>query len=146
MTGDTIEDSLVIAPEQESTVFKNRKIFHYLIMYDDASETLGTHSSPMSRLVSAIFEQEFKKTPKHPPVILVGGLRAWKQLYPDQVQSGNAVRKPENASSQPNGSPAFASQSISPLIPRSMNGGVAPIPQSPPNGKSLTELTISGSR
>jgi ubiquitin carboxyl-terminal hydrolase 8 len=50
-------------------------------MYDAASTS---PSPPISSLVRAIFETEFIHSLKRPPVLLVGGLEAWKREVGDQ--------------------------------------------------------------
>ncbi|KZT07231.1 cysteine proteinase [Laetiporus sulphureus 93-53] len=79
VTSMTIEDSLVVAPRNEAMLFSNRNKFDLVAMYDDASESFGDASTFMSVLARAIYEMEFRKILKHPPMILVGGLQAWKR-------------------------------------------------------------------
>lgn len=58
-------------------------------MYDAASTS---PSPPISSLVRAIFETEFFHSLKRPPVLLVGGLEAWKREVGDQdVVRGTSI-------------------------------------------------------
>lgn len=58
-------------------------------MYDATSTAL---TPPTSNLVRAIFETEFIHSLKRPPVLLVGGLEAWKREVGDQgIVRGTAV-------------------------------------------------------
>ena len=66
-------------------------------MYDGSSESFGPAKSPLSALVCAIYETEFRKILKKNPVLLVGGLQAWKrdldevELVEGGVGGGGAV-------------------------------------------------------
>ena len=73
-----IEGAQVISPSTEQVLFKNRSRFDLIIMYDEESISLGNPMSPMSALFRAIFEKEFHRPLKRPPMVLVGGLKAWK--------------------------------------------------------------------
>lgn len=81
VTADTIENALVIAPRGESVLFTNRDKFDLVGIYDNTSETFGDSNSPLSILTRAIYEVALRKFLKHPPVLLVGGLQAWKKEY-----------------------------------------------------------------
>ena len=56
-------------------------------MYDDCSESLGASKSPLSIVMKIIFETAIRKALKRPPVILVGGLKAWKEQFPNETAS-----------------------------------------------------------
>ncbi|CCM01336.1 uncharacterized protein FIBRA_03385 [Fibroporia radiculosa] len=77
----SIEDSLVVAPRDEWVLFSNRDKFDLVAIYDNDSETFGELSSPLSSLVRAIYEVAFRKFLKHSPMLLVGGLQAWKKEF-----------------------------------------------------------------
>lgn len=85
LTGERLEDSLSVAPRQESALFLNRDKFDLLVIYDEDSESFGRPGSPLSLVVRVIFENEFRRVLKKPPVILVGGMRAWKAAFPSDV-------------------------------------------------------------
>ncbi|KAG8866915.1 ubiquitin-specific protease doa4 [Serendipita sp. 405] len=78
-----IEGAQVISPSTEQVLFKNRSRFDLIIMYDESSSSLRPNTSPMSALFRAIFENEFHRPLKRPPMILIGGLKAWKDAVGD---------------------------------------------------------------
>jgi len=84
VTGQTIEDSLTVAPRDEWVLFCNRDKFDLIAIYDDASETPGPPDAPLARLIQAIYETAFRKILKRVPVLLIGGLEAWKREFGDQ--------------------------------------------------------------
>ncbi|KAH9059441.1 hypothetical protein EDB83DRAFT_2552313 [Lactarius deliciosus] len=81
VSGQTIEDSLIVAPRDEWVLFCNRDKFDLIAIYDDASETPGPPDAPLSRLERAIYETAFRKILKRVPVLLIGGLEAWKHEF-----------------------------------------------------------------
>ena len=62
-------------------MFCNRDKFDLIAIYDDASETPGPSDAPLARLERAIYETAFRKFLKRVPVLLVGGLKAWKEEF-----------------------------------------------------------------
>ncbi len=62
-------------------MFCNRDKFDVIVIYDDFSETPGLPDSPLSSLVRAIYETAFRKILKRVPVLLIGGLEAWKREF-----------------------------------------------------------------
>lgn len=88
-----IEDSLSIAPQNERIPFSNRDKFDLVVMYDDASADFGPANSPFMSLGRAIYENAFRKMLKKIPVLLVGGLQAWKAEFgEDEVVKGDGTR------------------------------------------------------
>lgn len=81
VSGQTIEDSLAVAPRDEWVLFCNRDKFDLIAIYDDASEIPGPPDAPLSRLVRAIYETAFRKILKRVPVLLIGGFEAWKREF-----------------------------------------------------------------
>ena len=65
-------------------MFCNRDKFDLIAIYDDASETPGPPDAPLSRLECAIYETAFRKILKRVPVLLIGGLEAWKREFDEQ--------------------------------------------------------------
>ncbi|KAL6309343.1 hypothetical protein BKA93DRAFT_821670 [Sparassis latifolia] len=120
ITAKGIEDSLTVAPRHEWALFSNRDKFDFVAVYDDKSETFGPPSSPLSIFVRAIYEVAFSKYLKHPPMLLVGGLHAWKREFGDreliQGASGSSSVA-RSVSGMPNG-----------LASPSANGVIAPVP------------------
>lgn len=97
----------MVAPRHEWALFNNRDKFDLVAIYDDASETMGDARSPLSALVRAIFETSFKKFLKHIPVLLVGGLQAWKR----EAGEAELTRGPQDARD-----PAHANANVSALM------------------------------
>lgn len=90
-----LEDSMVIAPK-ESTLFSNREKFDLITVYDENSTSFGTPNSPLSVLIRAISEQAFKKILKRMPMMLVGGIEAWKRdIGEDGIVRGEPVASVE---------------------------------------------------
>lgn len=81
VTSQTIESSLSIAPREELMLFTNRDKFDLVVVYDSDSTNLGSlaSNSPLSVLVKAIYETEFRKILKQVPVVMVGGYEAYKR-------------------------------------------------------------------
>lgn len=122
VTADTIENALVIAPRGESVLFTNRDKFDLVGIYDDASETFGDSNSPLSILTRAIYEVALRKFLKHPPVLLVGGLQAWKREHGET----ELVRGEGSASATK--SPGSVTGLFNGMSPVSLNGMSSPPP------------------
>lgn len=82
VTGDTIEDSLHVAPRGERTLFSNRDKFDVIVIADKSSEN-NRDNAALAALVHAIYEKAFKRCLKQAPMLLVGGLDAWKREFGD---------------------------------------------------------------
>ena len=93
VTGSTIEDALSISPRDESTLFANRDKFDLVAIYDEGSENMGDANSPLSVLFKAIYEMAFRKFLKNMPMLLIGGLRAWKAEY-GEAETMSATTSP----------------------------------------------------
>lgn len=70
---------MVIAPRQETSLFDNRDKFDLVTVYDGSSTSFGDANAPLSTLVRVINEQAFRKILKRMPMMLVGGIEAWKR-------------------------------------------------------------------
>jgi ubiquitin carboxyl-terminal hydrolase 8 len=53
-----------------------------VVIYDESTGTYET-GSPVWSLFKAIYELAFKKMLKHNPMLLVGGIQAWKKHFGD---------------------------------------------------------------
>ncbi|KAJ7255432.1 hypothetical protein B0H12DRAFT_532300 [Mycena haematopus] len=128
LTAEGLEDSMVNAPTNETTMFKNRDKFDLIVVYDQSSQTMGPANSPMSILVRLISEQAFTKLLKRMPMMLVGGFDAWRRDVGEQATTtGRAVAPPisfsasaSSSSSMPNG---LASHGVGSTAPMSNGGG-----------------------
>ena len=125
VSAESIEDSLSIAPKHESLLFSNRDKFDLVAVYDDSSESIAD-SPALTALVGAIYERSFKKMLRNIPLILVGGLRAWKAKFGhDELVRGGT----ESATEVPGTSSTVLNNlGASPL----MNGISSPRPNGPP--------------
>lgn len=92
MTSEKLEDSLSVAPPNESLLFRNRDKFDLIVMYDEESQTFGSSVSPMSIAVRVIYETEFRRMLRHPPAILIGGFKAWRSSYPTEITRDDAIK------------------------------------------------------
>ncbi|KAK7685731.1 hypothetical protein QCA50_011076 [Cerrena zonata] len=80
ITADAIEDALVVGSRNESTLFSNRDKFDLIAMYDE--DSTNPNSSPaITALQRAIYETSFRKILKNMPMLLIGGLKAWKEEF-----------------------------------------------------------------
>ncbi|GJJ11320.1 hypothetical protein Clacol_005552 [Clathrus columnatus] len=135
ITSATIESALVVAPSSERALFTNRAKFELVVMYDASS---GLPSSPMFNLARAIFETDFSQSLKRPPVLLVGGLEAWKQemgeegIHRSSLSQDNGVM---NALPMNNNNNLVHSSSVGHGLVSQLPSNVPtlPVSQSPPS-------------
>ena len=83
-----LESSLSVAPTNERSMFLNRDKFDLVAFYDQSSETLGASNSPLASLYRAIYETAYQKTLKNMPLLIAGGLDAWKKEFENEVIHG----------------------------------------------------------
>ncbi len=98
----SLMEALIISPPAEVSFFANREKFDYVVLYDWNSTSFGPLDSPLSVLVQTIYEREFTRMLKHVPIILVGGLEAWKREFGEaEVTKGDGeVVKPPSPSTE----------------------------------------------
>lgn len=87
-----------VAPRDEGVLFKNRDKFDLIAIYDDSSKTF--EPAPLSSLVRAIYELAFRRILKRIPVLIVGGIEAWKREIGNEgvvasVAGGGIVAEPK---------------------------------------------------
>lgn len=115
-----------MAPRGERTLFTNRDKFDLVVIYDESSEAY-TPESAVTSLSKAIYEQAFKKTLRHTPMLLVGGIQAWK----DHFGGAEVVRGGlDAADGDPSALPRLTSPST---YSRSRSGTIPPV-----NGDSVS--------
>jgi len=130
----------VAAPKHELGMFNNRDKFDLVVMYDESSTSFG-HDSLLSILTQAIHEREFKKILKQMPMMLLGGLNAWKQEF--GVEGLTFGR--EGSSDSQLTSPVIAPTPKLPPLP-STNGILQPMSPKAPNGfSSMSSASTSSS-
>lgn len=115
VTAEALEDAMVVGPRQEASLFAHRDKFELVAIYDSSSSSFAPEpeTSPISILFRIIFEQAFKKMLKRMPMLLVGGIQAWKKEF----GSSALIRGPGYRSGVESQSPAPIS--ISTSVPKS---------------------------
>lgn len=104
MTSTQIESALVISPRSEQQFFKERDRFDTIVVMDRSSTALTT-APPLTALNRAIYELEFKKNLKKPPILLVGGMAAWKRDLGEEMIT--SLRSPAVPPSRPAEKPQY---------------------------------------
>lgn len=122
---------MCIAPEQ-SILFSNRDKFDLVVAYDESSATLGSNDSPLSVLIRLISEQTPQKMLKRMPMILAGGMEAWRRDFGDsEVIKGVFVpSEPRKTPFTDNQSPSSLPASPGSRNPFLMNGYTSQAPPS----------------
>jgi hypothetical protein len=87
----------VTSTPTDQSLLTNRSRFDLVVMYDEDSASLGSPTSPMSTHFRGIFMRVFLATLKQAPMILEGGLAAWKAALGDQ----GVIRGPSPSSVGP---------------------------------------------
>ena len=149
ITGETIEDALHIAPRNELTLFLNRDKFDVVVITDKSSETY-LENSTLQALFQAIYVTAFKKCLRQAPMLLIGGLDAWKR----ELGNGEVYRGlSSNGSSVPalNGGISRSSSSssmryTSPPYVRSRSGTESSLSSSLTNTELELGILNDGSR
>lgn len=119
-------------------MFCNRDKFDIIAIYDDASETPGPPEAPLSRLIRAIYETAFRKILKRVPVLLIGGLEAWKREFGDQeLVLEQALVAPVPVTT-PLVSPPPAAEVYIPSPPQPPVSQLAPTSRTSPPGAATT--------
>lgn len=72
-------------------LFNLRDKFDYIVIHDQASMSLD-RGSTLVRLISAIYEFEFKQIPKNTPMLLRGGYVAWSAFIQSNANYGQQSR------------------------------------------------------
>ncbi|KAF9269250.1 hypothetical protein L218DRAFT_1072870 [Marasmius fiardii PR-910] len=87
VTGDTLESAML---SSEAPTFKNREMWDLVVVYDQSSSDVGDKGSLLNVLTGAIYTNAFKKPLKRPPMVLEGGLDAWKLEMGQQEVEGSS--------------------------------------------------------
>lgn len=121
-------------------MFCNRDKFDLIAIYDDASETPGPPDAPLARLERAIYETEFRKILKRVPVLLIGGLEAWKREFSERelVAAEAPLSVPTSLPPALPPTEVFVPPSPQPQLPQTQ----LPYPPRPPSGVSVTSSTL----
>ncbi|KAG1177011.1 hypothetical protein G6F70_002120 [Rhizopus microsporus] len=73
-TARQIEESLVVNPSIERSLFIKRDRFDLIVYYDQHSKTIETADAPLKHLRRVLESHQLK----HPPMMLAGGFDAWQ--------------------------------------------------------------------
>ncbi|KDQ26519.1 hypothetical protein PLEOSDRAFT_1043620, partial [Pleurotus ostreatus PC15] len=143
VTGQSLEDALVVAPTNEGVVFSNREKFDLIVLYDQNSETFGPQNSPVNVLVMAIYEGAIQKMLRRVPMLLLGGLDRWKREMGDDsvrrlvdgkhspaYQDTNPFRAGAIVTTHGQGSAPSSGALMNGLMSPTVNGATSPPPVS----------------
>ncbi|ORX45129.1 cysteine proteinase [Hesseltinella vesiculosa] len=129
VTSQKIQDSLVLNPEAEQQLFCQRHQFDLVVIYDQITVSMNALSTPIRQLKAGVFDMEYSKKLRRPPMILLGGFQAWVDAIGHRgvysfssnklITSSTADRAHVTAQHLP-GSSKDAFESISPLFNHSL--------------------------
>ncbi|CAE6374060.1 unnamed protein product [Rhizoctonia solani] len=77
MSAKELQEALVLSSKTERTLFERRNTFDLVVLTDASSTEFGDPSTPLNLLFRIIYETEFLKPLRRPPVFLQGGIKAW---------------------------------------------------------------------
>ncbi|CAE6456128.1 unnamed protein product [Rhizoctonia solani] len=77
MSAKELQEALVLSSKTERTLFERRNTFDLVVLTDASSTEFGDPSTPLNLLFRIIYETEFLKPLRRPPVFLHGGIKAW---------------------------------------------------------------------
>ncbi|KAH7890898.1 hypothetical protein F5I97DRAFT_1975992 [Phlebopus sp. FC_14] len=83
ISASALEDSLLVAPREEWVLFQNREKFDIVVIYDASSEAYDG-VGPLSAFVRTVYETVFRKMLRNTPILLIGGIQAWKREFGDE--------------------------------------------------------------
>lgn len=128
---------MVIAPKGEANLFSNRDKFDIVAVYDESSTTFGSCETPLSILVRVISEQAFRKMLKRMPMLVVGGMEAWKRdLGGAEVVRGEGLEPTGTLKAAPSVDQLIAPLSPVPSMPNTRNPFLNGVTSSPSLGSS----------
>jgi len=109
---------MVVGPRTEASLFENRDKFDLVAVYDQSSKTFGDASSPLSVLIRIISETAFKKILKRMPMMLIGGLDAWKQEFGSSeiIRGEVEMSKPFSPPTSPNPNNPFTNGKLNSML------------------------------
>jgi ubiquitin carboxyl-terminal hydrolase 8 len=84
-----LEEALILAPDYERQLYQNRHQFEKIVYYDQSSisnryltVTSNVEEMYLKRFHKAVWEYEYDKRLKGPPLLLIGGLDIWQDVNP----------------------------------------------------------------
>lgn len=88
-TSAMLQDALVVSPAHELKLFRSKSLFDLVVVYDENSEV---ETPAMRILLHALYSPSEWETPLwRRPLILKGGLAAWRRLLIDTHKPGEAA-------------------------------------------------------
>lgn len=138
MNDEALEETLVLAPENEQQIFANRSKFDLVVMYDADSRSNTYHGGPshdsqakvLFYITTAIYDYAFSSPLKRPPCLLVGGFETWlddfggKHIARSSTASSKIIQSPtllQEIPSRPYGSRKGSTASIANGYARDLN-------------------------
>ncbi|KAG9672393.1 cysteine proteinase, partial [Aureobasidium melanogenum] len=107
MSAEQLEDSLILSPDAEQTMFYNRHKYDIVVYYDhNTSSESFIHRPTTERerylkyLYDALYEFNSEKPLQRPPILLMGGIEGWAELVGDQ-----ALKRTNTVAQQKSGRP-----------------------------------------
>ncbi|MCJ1397491.1 ubiquitin-specific protease doa4 [Xylographa trunciseda] len=109
ISAEDLEDRLVVSPESEELLFKQRDEYDLVVYYDASTSNnhflegpLNISSAPALRaLHECLYEFSHYKKLRRPPVVLLGGLDAWVDLVgPQALQTSRTAAQIGSARSK----------------------------------------------
>lgn len=105
MSADELQDRLVLSPEMEQDMFFNRDKYDLVVYYDEATVSdqylhhpKNEHDLSLRYLHDALYEFNQDKPLQRPPILLMGGIRAWADLVGSQaLQMSSTARSVKNS-------------------------------------------------
>jgi ubiquitin carboxyl-terminal hydrolase 8 len=117
MSAKELQEALVLSSRTERTLFERRNTFDLVVLTDTDSEQFGDPSTPIRKLFSMIYENEFLKPLRRSPVFLQGGIKAWTndvgELVGTQAKEDVVVAPTPEASKRLSRKPAVSSRPAS---------------------------------
>jgi ubiquitin carboxyl-terminal hydrolase 8 len=148
MSGEQLEEALVLGPENEYRLFEKRDNFDLIIYYDQSTSDAsylesGTGNRYLRDLHLALDDFSYSRPARRPPLLLSGGLDAWIDIYgpqslltTDSLAAASASPRPEFRSHR---SSRDVNRAPTPLVleRRPAIKHVPPYPHSPGPHKSI---------
>ena len=97
---DDLEERLVVSPEPEQRLFERRNEFDLVVYYDQRTRSsrfldgspINANPAALRALHDTLYQFNYDKALRRPPVLLLGGLDAWVDLVGHQaLQTSNTV-------------------------------------------------------
>lgn len=101
MSAEQLQESLILSPDSEQTLFDDRHLFDLVVYYDANTQSDRYLSNPTSDretklkyLHEALYDFNQEKPLSQPPMLLIGGIDAWIDLVGQQaLASSNTLTR-----------------------------------------------------